>query len=348
MSTEQEQQQQSIQLESRFLGKTGLRVSELSFGTWVTAGDQVDYERMRDCVVAAYESGIYFFDTAEVYADGEAEVVLGNILKEKGWPREDLVISTKIIKGGNGPNSLGLSRKHVIEGTKASLRRLQLDYVDIIFAHRPDPATPMEEVVRAFNFVIEQGWAFYWGTSEWTAQEIQEAVMIAKTLNLVAPVVEQPQYSMLFRSKVEVEFDRLYRGEYGLGLTTWSPLRFGILTGKYNDGIPEDSRLNMEKFAETRTELTSEKGQAQIAKVRLLTEIANELQCTPAQLAIAWCLRNNNVSSVILGASNPNQVIENVKSVTIVPLITDDINERIENILENKEEPKTYFGRSPH
>ena len=234
-------------MEYRFLGSSGLKVSALSLGAWVTYGGQVGEEVAYQCMTAAYESGVNFFDNAEAYADGEAEIVMGNVIKRTGWKRSDLVVSTKIFWGGKGPNDSGLSRKHIIEGTNASLKRLQMDYVDLIFCHRPDKDTPIEETVWAMNHVINQGKSFYWGTSEWSAQQIMEAYSIARRENLVPPTMEQPQYNMFHRERVENEYRRLYR-EIGLGTTIWSPLASGLLTGKYNEGIPEDSRPFWQSF----------------------------------------------------------------------------------------------------
>ena len=227
-------------MEYRFLGNSGLKVSALSLGAWVTYGGQVGEQVARDCMQAAFEAGVNFFDNAEVYANGQAEIVMGNVIKSMGWKRSDLVISTKIFWGGDGPNDAGLSRKHILEGANASLRRLQMDYVDLIFCHRPDKYTPIEETVWAMNLVIQQGKAFYWGTSEWSAAEIMAAYAVARREHLIPPLMEQPEYNMFNRELVEKEYIRLYR-DIGLGTTIWSPLDSGLLTGKYNQGIPEDT-----------------------------------------------------------------------------------------------------------
>ncbi len=224
-------------MEYRHLGSSGLQVSALSFGAWVTFGQQFGEDLAHDCMKAAYDAGCNFFDNAEVYASGQAETLMGKAIKRAGWKRSDLVVSTKIFWGGDGPNDKGLSRKHIVEGTDAALARLQLDYVDLLFCHRPDIRTPIEETVRAMNFIIDQGKAFYWGTSEWSAAQIMEAYQIARREHLIPPTMEQPQYSMLERDKVEKEYAKLYR-EIGLGTTIWSPLASGILTGKYSDGVP--------------------------------------------------------------------------------------------------------------
>ncbi|KAK3837351.1 MAG: NADP-dependent oxidoreductase domain-containing protein [Linnemannia gamsii] len=263
---------------------------------------------------------------------------MGVAIRKFGWKRSDLVISTKLFWGGKGPNDRGLSRKHIVEGTDASLKRLQLDYVDLLYAHRPDPDTPMEEIVRAFNFVIEQGKAFYWGTSEWSAQQICEAHAVAQKLNLIAPLMEQPQYNMFHRDRVEKEYLPLYKN-FGMGATTWSPLASGLLSGKYNDGVPPDSRLAIEDNAvmkRLRESLESDDGRVKIAKVAQLGQLAQQLGCTTAQLSLAWCLKNPNLSSVITGASRPSQIEENVKALQVVPLLTEEVMEAIEGVLMNR------------
>ena len=329
-------------MEYRFLGSSGLKVSALSLGAWVTYGGQVGEDVAYQCMTTAYESGVNFFDNAEAYADGEAEIVMGNVIKRTGWKRSDLVVSTKIFWGGKGPNDSGLSRKHIIEGTNASLKRLQMDYVDLIFCHRPDKDTPIEETVWAMNHVINQGKAFYWGTSEWSAQQIMEAYSIARRENLVPPTMEQPQYNMFHRERVENEYRRLYR-EIGLGTTIWSPLASGLLTGKYNEGIPEDSRLNLEGYEWLREMYESEQGQQNLAKVRQLTRIANDLGCSMAQLALAWCLKNPDVSTVITGASKPEQVKQNMAAMDVVDKLDENVMNCIEEILANKPQDEPDF-----
>jgi len=315
------------------LGKAGIKVSEISFGSWLTFGNQLDTEGVKAGLRTAYENGINFFDNAEAYANGLSESLMGMALKE--YRREDLVISTKIFWGGKGPNDRGVSRKHLLEGTWNSLKRLQLDYVDLIFCHRPDPTTPIEETVFAMDYLIRNGLALYWGTSEWSAEQLEEAYQIADKRNLIAPTMEQPQYNMFVREKVEKEFKPLYE-KYGLGLTTWSPLASGVLTGKYNEGIPEDSRLAKFKGLKDEFEKGGLLSQENIEKVKKLTKIANDLGATMAQLAIAWLLKNPNVSTVITGASRAEQVKENVKAAEIKEKITEDVMEKIENILDNK------------
>ncbi|KAF7169028.1 hypothetical protein CNMCM5623_001881 [Aspergillus felis] len=308
----------------RRVGNSGLHVSVIGLGGWLTFGGHVDNEITFNCMKQAYDCGVNFFDTAESYANGQSEVVMGQAIKKFGWKRSDLVISTKLNWGmANGEiliNNHGLSRKHIIEGTRASLERLQLEYVDIIYAHRPDRLTPMEETVRAFNHVIEKGWAFYWGTSEWSADEIAEACGIARSLGLIAPIVEQPLYNMLDRRKVEGEFQRLY-SRCGIGLTTFSPLKMGLLSGKYNDSTtqpPPGSR-----FAESNDRFAN-------------SELADNLGVKLSQLALAWCLKNENVSSVITGASRPEQIVDNVESLKLLPKLTPEIMAQIDENLGNK------------
>jgi len=330
-------------MEYRFLGNSGLKVSALSFGAWVTFGDQIDEDLAYKSMKAAYDAGVNFFDNAEAYAGGQAETMMGNILQKTGWKRSDLVLSTKIFWGGEGPNDLGLSFKHIIEGANAALQRLQTDYVDLIYCHRPDVHTPIEETVRAMNQVIREGKAFYWGTSEWSAEQIREAYHIARRDHLQPPTMEQPQYNMFHREKVEGDFKPLY-DEIGLGTTIWSPLASGLLTGKYNNGIPEDSRLSMEKYDWLRERLIeSDSGQRKLEKVKKLAPIADELDMAMPQLALAWCLKNPNVSTVITGASKPEQVEQNMKTIDMVDRMTPDVMRRIEDILDNKPEGADDF-----
>ncbi|MBN1537003.1 MAG: aldo/keto reductase [Anaerolineales bacterium] len=325
-------------MEYRFLGKSGLKISALSFGAWVTFSSQIGEETALDCMTAAYEHGVNFFDNAEVYAGGKAEIMMGNVLKKIGWKRSDLVISTKLFWGGDGPNDNGLSRKHILEGIDHSLIRLQMDYVDLLFCHRPDLFTPMEETVWAMNQVINQGKAFYWGTSEWSAQQIIEAYGIARREHLIPPLMEQPEYNMFHRERVEREYEPLYQ-TIGLGTTTWSPLASGMLTGKYNQGIPKDSRLNVEGYDWLRKRFEDEEGQRRLEIVGQLLPIASELGCTMAQMALAWCLKNPNVSTVITGASRREQVIENMNALEMVEKLTPDVMEKIEAVLGNRPKP---------
>lgn len=325
-------------MEYRYLGKSGLQISAISLGAWVTMGAQIDEDTSYECMKLAYEAGVNFFDNAESYAHGNAEIVMGNVIKKAGWRRSDLVISTKLFWGGRKPNQTGLSRKHIIEGIKASLTRLQMDYVDLIFCHRPDIYTPIEETVRAMNFVIDQGKALYWGTSEWSAGQIMEAYSIARQYNLTPPSMEQPQYNMFTREKVEREFLHLYK-EIGLGTTIWSPLASGMLTGKYNHGIPQGTRITLEGYEWLREDFENDSAKQNIEKVKQLLPISENLGVTMAQLAIAWCLKNPNVSTVITGASKPQQVSENLHSMEVVEKLTSDVLNHIDSILGNKPEP---------
>ncbi|NUM52091.1 MAG: aldo/keto reductase [Candidatus Hydrogenedentes bacterium] len=326
----------------RNVGASGLEVSELSFGSWVTFGDQVVESAAEDCMKAAWESGVNFFDNAEAYAQGRSETVMGNVLKRMGWKRSEIVVSTKIFWAGKGPNQVGVSRKRLIEGTEASLARLQLDYVDMLFCHRPDCRTPIEETVRAMTYLINQGKALYWGTSWWTAEQLINACHIARRERLIPPTVEQPEYNMLKRDWVEKEYVNLY-DEIGLGLTTWSPLASGMLTGKYAKGIPKGSRVSLKGYEWLRKEFESEEGKQRIAKVAGLEPIAKSLKCTMAQLALAWCLKNPHVSTVITGATRPEQVHENMKALKVVPKLTHAVMEKIEKVLQNKPAPPAIY-----
>lgn len=310
-------------MEYRHLGKSGLKVSALSFGSWITFGGNLDVQGVRQCIKAAHDHGVNFFDNAEAYANGASEFLMGEALKE--YRRQELVISTKIFWGGKGINDTGLSWKHLVEGTKQSLKRMNLDYVDLLYCHRPDPLTPIEETVRAIDVLIKQGLVFYWGTSEWKASEIEAAFEIAYGINATPPTMEQPEYNLFKRERVENEYAPLYT-KYGLGITSWSPLDSGILTGKYNRGVPENSRLDLHP------ELKNRLSEAKIGKVKKLEKIAKELECTMAQLAIAWCLRNENVSSVITGASHVEQLEENLLALHVSHLLTDEIAKEMEQI----------------
>jgi len=321
----------------RYLGNSGLQVSALSFGSWVTFGSQVDIDKAVELMTIAYDAGVNFFDNAEVYSNGLAETIMGEVLKKTGWKQKDLVLSTKIFWGGEGLNERGLSRKHIIEGLDGSLARMGLEYVDLIFAHRPDIHTPIEETVWAMNHVINQGKAFYWGTSEWSAQQIMQAYAIARQEHLIPPLMEQSQYNMFHRDRIEKEYHRLY-SEIGLGTTIWSPLASGLLTGKYNQGIPKDSRANLEGYEWLKKRFTDEKAKEQIEKVIKLASVAEIVGCTTAQLAIAWCLLNPNVSTVITGASKPDQVRDNMKAIEVVDKLSPEVVETIEEILDNKPE----------
>jgi voltage-dependent potassium channel beta subunit len=314
-------------VEYRRLGRAGLKVSVLSFGSWVSFGAQLDTGRARDCLAAARDAGVNFFDNAEGYANGQSEEIMGKAIAELGWPRETYVVSTKVYMGLTDAVNMRatLNRKYLLHAIDGSLRRFGLDFVDLLFCHRPDPNTPIEETVWAMSDIIDRGKALYWGTSEWSADEIRAAWEIADRHHLRKPVVEQPQYNLLARRRVEREYARLYE-DIGLGLTIWSPLASGILTGKYLDGVPEGSRAALPGYEWLRKLLVDP---ANHDKVRALLGIADELGCTPAQLAIAWCVKNPNVSTVITGASTVEQVQENMAALDALPLLTDDVLDRL-------------------
>ena len=313
----------------RRLGSAGLKLSELSLGSWVTYGGQVGEEVAVKCMSIAYDNGVNFFDSAEAYADGKAETVMGNLFKKLGWPRESIVVSSKVFWGGEGPNDKGLSRKHIVEACRKSLKRLQLDYLDLFFCHRPDPNTPIEETVRAMDDLVHQGKILYWGTSEWSAADIMRAHGIAREHGLTPPQMEQPQYNMLHRDRVEEEYLPLYR-DIGLGTTIWSPLASGLLSGKYAKSIPATSRATLAGYEWLRKNTITPEN---IEKVKLLEPIARELDCTLAQLSLAWCLKNEHVSTVITGASRPEQVTENMKAVEVAPKLGSDTLAKIDTIL---------------
>ncbi|MEM9159925.1 MAG: aldo/keto reductase [Verrucomicrobiota bacterium] len=319
------------------LGKSGLQVSALSFGSWVTFGNQIANSEAETCLKLAYESGVNFFDNAEAYANGQSEEVMGSLIEKLGWARDTYVISSKVFWGGDKPNQTGLSKKHVTEACHAALRRLRVDYLDLYFCHRPDPNTPIEETVRAMDTLIQQGKVLYWGTSEWSASEIMEAYTIARQYNLTPPTMEQPQYNMLSRQKVEDEFSRLY-DSIGLGTTIWSPLASGILTGKYNDGIPEGSRLSDKNLGFLQDIFERLQANGVIEVLQNLAAIAEKLGAPLSQLAIAWCLKNPNVSTVILGASKSSQLEENLKALELVETLNEEIMGEIEIALSRFQE----------
>jgi voltage-dependent potassium channel beta subunit len=312
----------------RRLGRSGLQVSLLSFGSWVTYGNQTDESAAVDIMAAAYDAGVNFFDNAEVYAGGASETIMGAALRTLKWDRDAYVVSTKffwgINEGVNRENTL--NRKYLLHAIDGSLRRFGLDYVDLVFCHRPDPQTPIEETVWAMHDMIDRGKALYWGTSEWAADEIAMAYAIAERDHLHKPVMEQPEYNLFHRRRVEVEYARLY-DDIGLGLTTWSPLASGLLSGKYADGVPAGSRATVPGYAWLRDAVTDP---ARVAAVRRLTPIAADLGCTTAQLALAWCARNPHVSTVITGASRVSQVQENMRAVDVIAKIGDGVAARID------------------
>ncbi len=327
-------------MQYRRLGKSGLKVSELSFGSWITFGNQIDNSVSDKLMDIAYDAGVNFFDNAEVYAAGRSEVVMGEILKRKGWARDTYILSSKAFFGAGGklPTQRGLHRKHLVEACEAALKRLQVEYLDLYFCHRPDKETPIEETVWTMHQLIMQGKIFYWGTSEWSAQEIMEAHMVAKQYNLIGPVMEQPQYNMLTRRKVEVEYSQLYK-TVGLGTTIWSPLASGFLTEKYLKGKPDDTRLMRDEL-DWLAEKTFTDENFEILKK--LHALALDLGISLPHLGLAWCLKNEHVSTVILGASKTEQLIHNLKATDAVPLLTDEVMNKIELILNNKPKLPPY------
>jgi len=322
-------------MEYRRLGKSGLLLSELSLGSWVTFGHQVGENIAEDCMKLAYDNGVNFFDNAEAYASGKSEEVMGKVLKKMGWDRTSYVVSTKVFWGGKLPNQIGLSKKHIIEACNNSLKRMQLEYVDLFFCHRPDKNTPIEETVRAMQTLLDQGKILYWGTSEWSAQEIMEAYSVARQYGLTPPTMEQPQYNMFNRYRVEVEYSKLY-SEIGLGTTIWSPLASGILSNRHFNGIAKDSRFELPNMEWLKERILSDEGQANLLKARMLNDFALELGISLPQLAVAWCLRNKHVSTVMLGASKLDQLKETIKSNEYQQIITAEIENRLEEILQNK------------
>lgn len=324
-------------MEYRRLGKSGLQVSAFSFGSWLTFGKQISDDMAKKLMIEAYEKGVNFFDNAEIYAEGKSEMVMGNILRQVGWRRSSYVVSSKVYfgDGHKQPNETGLSRKHVMEACHAALKRLQVEYLDLFFCHRPDKNTPIEETVRAMNTLIEQGKIFYWGTSEWSAQEIMEAHMVAGKYGLIGPTMEQPQYNMFHRQKVEVEFDQIYK-TVGLGTTIWSPLASGVLTDKYLDGQDtSETRLGMKGMEWLKERSLTED---RLERVRGLQKIAQEMGTSVAKLALAWCLKNPNVSTVILGASKLHHLEENLSALDLLSRIDDGVMESIEGVLGNAPE----------
>jgi voltage-dependent potassium channel beta subunit len=323
-------------MEYRRLGKAALQVGTLSFGSWVTFAKQYELKLADQLMGIAYDAGVNFFDNAEVYSRGESEILMGKVLTKKKWDRSSYIVSSKVFFGIHGPdnkpNQTGLSRKHIVEACHQAMQRLQVDYLDLYFCHRPDKNAPMEEIVTTMNHLIQQGKVLYWGTSEWSAAEIWEAHYIAAKLNLIGPCVEQPQYNLFTRAKMEVEYKTLF-SNIGMGTTIWSPLASGILTGKYNDGIPKNSRLNLEGFEWLRDrELSKER----LNSVKKLEKIANKLDTTLATLSIAWCIKNPDVSTAILGATSTKQLKENLEALNILPKLTSEIMQQIDTVMGTK------------
>ncbi len=320
-------------MEYRRLGKSGLKVSVFSFGSWVTFSNQLNEKAATELMEYAYDNGINFFDNAEIYANGNSEIIMGKILKKTGWSRDTYILSSKVFWGGEKPTQIGLSRKHITDGCHAALKRLQVEYIDLFFCHRPDPETPIEETVRAMDVLIQQGKVLYWGTSEWEAEQITEAYEIAEKFNLTPPTMEQPEYNLFNRGKIEKDYLPLYK-KYGLGTTIWSPLASGLLTGKYNHGIPSNSRVYVKGYEWLKEQFESEETIQKIGKVKELQPIAERLEISLTQLALGYCLKNPNVSTIILGASKKEQLKENLGTLSIMDKITDSTIKDINKVLD--------------
>jgi voltage-dependent potassium channel beta subunit len=328
-------------MEYRKMGKTGLQLSTLSYGSWITFAKQIDDGISDRLMSIAYDNGVNFFDNAEVYSKGESEKMMGRVLKAKNWERSSYVISSKAFFGWrneNKPNQAGLSRKHLVEACNEALERLQLEYLDLYYCHRPDKNTPIEEVVWTMNHLIQQGKILYWGTSEWSGAEIVEAHMVAKELHLIGPSVEQPQYNLFERYKMEVDYYTIFKN-IGMGTTIWSPLASGLLTGKYNNGVPEDSRLALEGFEWLKDRTLSDE---RIGRVRELETVAKDLGTSLSTLSIAWCIHNPNVTTAILGATKEEQLLENLKALHVLPKLTPEVIEKIESIMKTKPTQPQY------
>ena len=317
----------------RNLGKTGLKISELSYGSWVTFSFQLDQKDATDMLKIAYDSGINFFDNAEAYASGDSEKIMGKAIKSLGWKRDTYIVSSKVFWGGEKPTQRGLSHKHVVDACNNALKRLKVDYLDLYFCHRPDPETSIEETVRAMHTLIMQGKVCYWGTSEWSALDIQEAYEISRKLNLTPPSMEQPEYNMFRRDKMEEEYLPLFAKEK-LGTTIWSPLASGLLTGKYISGMPSGTRTSLKNYKFIKESFESESYKEKHEKVKKLKVIADDLSIPLTNLALSWCLKNSNVSTVILGASKKDQLIENLKTINYLELLEDSVMSQIESILK--------------
>ena len=313
-------------MDYRKLGNSGLKVSELSFGSWVTFVNQLNQKSAMECMSYAYDQGVNFFDNAEAYASGESEVLMGNILKKLNWNRDTYIVSSKAFWGGEMPTQRGLSKKHIHDACNAALTRLKVDYLDLFFCHRPDPDTPIIETVYAMNDLLHQGKIMYWGTSEWSAKEIKEAFLCAEKYNLRGPSMEQPQYNILYRERFEKEYKNIFK-KYQIGSTIWSPLASGLLTGKYNEGIPNNSRFKVKGYEW----LSESMKEVDFTKIKKIVNLSKKLNIKPSQLAILWCLKNKNVSTVIIGASKLSQLKENLKSINYSEIMTDEIMNKINN-----------------
>jgi len=321
------------EMEYRRLGKSGLKVSVFSFGSWVTFSNQLNEKAATELMEYAYDNGINFFDNAEIYANGNSEIIMGKILKKTGWSRDTYILSSKVFWGGEKPTQIGLSRKHITDACHAALKRLQVEYIDLFFCHRPDSETPIEETVRAMDVLIQQGKVLYWGTSEWEAEQLTEAYVIAEKFNLTPPTMEQPEYNLFNRGKIEKDYLPLYK-KYGLGTTTWSPLASGLLTGKYNHGFPSNSRVYVKGYEWLKEEFESEKTIQKIGKVKELQLIAERLEISLTQLSLGYCLKNPNVSTIILGATKKEQLEENLTTLNLIDKITDNTIKDINKVLD--------------
>jgi len=321
-------------MEYRRLGKSGLKVSVFSFGSWVTFSNQLNEKAATELMEYAYDNGINFFDNAEIYANGESEIIMGKILKKVGWSRDTYILSSKVFWGGEKPTQIGLSRKHISDACHAALKRLQVEYLDLFFCHRPDPETPIEETVRAMDVLIQQGKVLYWGTSEWEAEQLSEAYSVAQNFNLTPPTMEQPEYNLFNRGKIEKDYLPLYK-QYGLGTTTWSPLASGLLTGKYNHGFPSNSRVFVKGYEWIKEKFESEETIQKIGKVKELQPIAESLNISLTQLSLGYCIKNPNVSTVILGATKKEQLKENLSTLQILDKITEKTLMKIKIIMDN-------------
>ncbi len=329
-------------MEYRRLGKSGLHLSALSFGSWVTFGNQVDEKAAAEMMTVAYDAGVNFFDNAEVYADGQSEVLMGKALKKLEWSRDSYCVSSKVFWGGEKPTQVGLSRKHVVDACHAALKRLQIEYLDLFYCHRPDIHTPIEETVFTMNDLIRQGKILYWGTSEWSAQQITEAHQVAREYRLIGPTMEQPEYNLFKRDKIESEYLPLY-DNYGLGTTIWSPLASGVLTGKYSGGIPADSRFSVKGYEWLKDRYETEDGKQRLEKANQFVKLAKNLNMSAAQLGIAWCVKNPRVSTVILGASRKEQLVENLAAIECVKKLNEAVMREIDAVFQNAPKPAPDF-----
>jgi len=331
-----------MEMQYRTLGNSGLRLSVFSYGSLITFGNQVGLEEAQKLMQTAYDAGVNFFDNAEVYTQGKSEEIMGQALRRLGWSRDSYCVSSKVFFGGQRPTQRGLHRKHIVEACHAALRRLQVEYLDLYFCHRPDHHTPIVETVRAMHTLVLQGKILYWGTSEWSADQIRTAYSVAQEHHLTPPTMEQPEYNLFERQKMEREYLDLFRDDH-LGTTIWSPLASGILTGKYNRGIPKDTRMKVEGYQWLKERLLSPEGKERLGKVRKLTKLADEIGIKVVHLALGWCLQNPNVSTVILGASKVSQLKENLKTLEVLDVFTPEVMERIEGIMQTKPQLPMQF-----